>query len=318
MIEVWKACGMNVDKVQFLWASDEIYRDRQSATEYWSLVTHISTKFSIGRLKHCIQILGRKDGDNNPLGYLLYAAMQCADIFFLKADICQLGMDQRKVNVLARDYGHILKAEFIKLIEPRPKPIIISHHMLSGLTQCPDPVIVDKDAEVLSAISQLTPELTKFGLNTCEVLEYLEKEMRSKLPEERLPECSKMSKSDPDSAIFMEDTIEDVNRKIRKAFCRPGVIEPNPILEYVKYIILPLENTLVIQKPQKWGGDCFEYKEYDKLEQDFVSGIIHPEDLKKSVAPAINRLLQPVRNHFDTDPEAKKLLKEVKKLMKKM
>ena len=23
--------------------------------------------------------------------------MQCADIFFLKADICQLGMDQRKV-----------------------------------------------------------------------------------------------------------------------------------------------------------------------------------------------------------------------------
>lgn len=25
-------------------------------------------------------------------------ALQCADIFFLKADICQLGMDQRKVR----------------------------------------------------------------------------------------------------------------------------------------------------------------------------------------------------------------------------
>ena len=24
--------------------------------------------------------------------------IQCADIFFLKADICQLGMDQRKVR----------------------------------------------------------------------------------------------------------------------------------------------------------------------------------------------------------------------------
>ena len=24
--------------------------------------------------------------------------MQCADIFFLRADICQLGMDQRKVG----------------------------------------------------------------------------------------------------------------------------------------------------------------------------------------------------------------------------
>lgn len=30
---------------------------------------------------------------------------------------------------------------------------------------------------------------------------------------------AKMSKSDPDSAIFMEDTVEDVNRKIRRAFC---------------------------------------------------------------------------------------------------
>lgn len=30
-----------------------------------------------------------------------------------------------------------------------------------------------------------------------------------------------MSKSDPDSAIFMEDSVEDVNRKIKSAFCEP-------------------------------------------------------------------------------------------------
>lgn len=30
--------------------------------------------------------------------------MQCSDIFYLHADICQLGMDQRKVNMLAREY----------------------------------------------------------------------------------------------------------------------------------------------------------------------------------------------------------------------
>jgi len=33
-----------------------------------------------------------------------------------------------------------------------------------------------------------------------------------------------MSKSDPDSAIFMEDTIEDVNRKIKKSFCPEKVV----------------------------------------------------------------------------------------------
>ena len=39
---------------------------------------------------------------------------------------------------------------------------------------------------------------------------------------------AKMSKSDPDSAIFMEDTIEDVNRKIRKAFCPEKIVKDNP------------------------------------------------------------------------------------------
>ena len=34
----------------------------------------------------------------------MYPCMQCADIFFLKADVCQLGLDQRKVNVLAKEY----------------------------------------------------------------------------------------------------------------------------------------------------------------------------------------------------------------------
>jgi tyrosyl-tRNA synthetase len=47
----------------------------------------------------------------------------------------------------------------------------------------------------------------------------------------------KMSKSDPDSAIFMEDSAEDVKRKIKKAFCPPEVVEKNPIMDYTKHII---------------------------------------------------------------------------------
>ena len=53
--------------------------------------------------------------------------MQCADIFFLKADICQLGMDQRKVNMLAREYCDETKRKL--------KPVILSHAMLPGLLQ---------------------------------------------------------------------------------------------------------------------------------------------------------------------------------------
>ena len=45
----------------------------------------------------------------------------------LKADICQLGMDQRKVNMLAREYCDDIKRKL--------KPVILSHAMLPGLKQ---------------------------------------------------------------------------------------------------------------------------------------------------------------------------------------
>jgi len=48
--------------------------------------------------------------------------MQCTDIFFLEADICQLGLDQRKVNMLAREY--------CDKIARKEKPVILSHRKI--------------------------------------------------------------------------------------------------------------------------------------------------------------------------------------------
>lgn len=89
-VEVWKAAGMDLANVQFLWASDEI---NKRAEEYWSLVIDISRKFNITRVKKCSQIMGRAEGDDMPTSNILYPCMQCADIFFLEADVCQLGLD---------------------------------------------------------------------------------------------------------------------------------------------------------------------------------------------------------------------------------
>ena len=84
-VEVWKAAGMDLANVQFLWASDEI---NKRAEEYWSLVIDISRKFNITRVKKCSQIMGRSEGDDMPTSNILYPCMQCADIFFLEADVC--------------------------------------------------------------------------------------------------------------------------------------------------------------------------------------------------------------------------------------
>eukprot|EP00438_Fugacium_kawagutii_P000112 Skav218726 [mRNA] locus=scaffold1346:788588:791638:+ [translate_table: standard] len=54
------------------------------------------------------------------------------DIFLLRADICQLGLDQRKVNMQAREY--------CGSVGIKHKPIILSHHMMSlGMWMSHDP-----------------------------------------------------------------------------------------------------------------------------------------------------------------------------------
>ncbi|WCJ31473.1 Tyrosine--tRNA ligase [Euphorbia peplus] len=126
LIEIWKAVGMDFegDKVEFVWSSKEI---TSRASEYYPLVMDISRRNTIRRMMRCVQIMGRDEQDELTAAQLLYACMQCADIFFLKADICQMGMDQRKVNVLAREYCEDSGR--------KNKPIILSHHMLPGLHQ---------------------------------------------------------------------------------------------------------------------------------------------------------------------------------------
>merc|ERR1719216_437575 len=74
-------------------------------------VMDVCRRFSITRTKRCCTILGRSESDDMPTAHLLYAAMQCADVFHLKANICALGMDQRKVNMLAREYADKKKTE---------------------------------------------------------------------------------------------------------------------------------------------------------------------------------------------------------------
>jgi tyrosyl-tRNA synthetase len=158
-MEVWKATGMNMDRVKFLWASKEMAKYNE---EYMQLWLDISRKNSLARLKKCGTIMGRQEEDDSmPTSQIVYPVLQCADIFLLQVDVCQLGLDQKKVNMLAREYAKKTN---------RKKPIVLSHRMLAGLKQGQE----------------------------------------------------KMSKSDPDSAIFMEDTKADIERKIFAGFCPEG------------------------------------------------------------------------------------------------
>nr|GEY47439.1 tyrosyl-tRNA synthetase [Tanacetum cinerariifolium] len=118
MIEIWKADEMKLENVEFLWSFDEI---NKRAHEYWHMVMDIATKNSVGAAKLW------DEKDDLTVAQVFYPLMQFADVFFLKADICQLGMDQRKVNALANEYCDVIKR--------KNKPLISSHHKLPGLLQ---------------------------------------------------------------------------------------------------------------------------------------------------------------------------------------
>jgi len=70
-----------------------------------------------------------------------------------------------------------------------------------------------------------------------------------------------MSKSDPDSAIFMEDTEEDVKRKLRKAYGPVGVLDDNPLIDYVRSIVFPKFGKIVLERSEEHGGNVT----YDSL-----------------------------------------------------
>jgi tyrosyl-tRNA synthetase len=255
-IEVWKACGMDLDNVEFIWASEFIKKH----PEYWETVLKLSMNASVNRVLRCGQIMGREDSTDNPSSQILYPLMQAADIHHLNVDIAQLGMDQRKVNMLARDV-------FPKLnLTP---PVVISHHMLLGLQ---------------------FQETDKTGIDRKIAL--------------------KMSKSKPETAIFMTDSKDEIFEKFKKAYCPEGKEEDNPVLEYAKYIVLEKFKSITIKRPEKFGGNLI-VKNYEELKNLYLKKEIHPLDLKNTIAEYIDELLEPIRKHFKSSKKAKELEKQV-------
>ncbi|MCD4759767.1 tyrosine--tRNA ligase [archaeon] len=107
----------------------------------------------------------------------------------------------------------------------------------------------------------------------------------------------KMSSSDEGSFISIRDSSDSIAKKIKKAHCVTGVIEGNPILEICKLIVFPRIDKFEIKRDSKFGGDL-EFKDYSALEKAFVSGKIHPLDLKNSLILYLEDIIAPIRKKF--------------------
>jgi tyrosyl-tRNA synthetase len=260
--EVWRAAGVPMEKVEVLWASDAM-----DSIEYWERVVRIAKVTSVARATRALTIMGRKEGDMTEVAQYFYPMMQVADIFHLEADITQLGLDQRRANVLAREVGPKLGWW---------KPIVISHHMLMNLEGAAEPEGYDDEHATDVQIA------------------------------------SKMSKSKPESTIFVHDSYEEIKNKIRGAFCPPKEVENNPLLDYAKHLVFRVFDTMIIERPSKYGGDL-EFISYKELEDAYHNGDLHPLDLKNGMTYYIDKMIEPIRTHFEKNKKARDLFEQVKK-----
>jgi tyrosyl-tRNA synthetase len=265
----FKCLGGNPDKLTFVLGS-ELYSRHP---EYWDTVVEVSKHTTLSRMKRSITILGRKEGDEVDFAKLMYPAMQVADIFVQGIHIAHAGMDQRKAQVIARDVADKMTISPLRLGNKIVKPVAVHHHLLLGLqkpTVWPIPSDMDKQ-DIWSSM--------------------------------------KMSKSKPDSAVFIHDDPEEIQRKVMKAFCPEKETEFNPVLDWAEHLIFSRESSITIKRDEKFGGNL-SIGSFPELAQMFREGRIHPQDLKQFVAEYLIELLAPVREHFSKG-EGKKMLDEL-------
>ena len=120
----------------------------------------------------------------------------------------------------------------------------------------------------------------------------------------------KMSKSKPETCVFIHDSEEEIIRKITKANCPLKQTLANPIAEIVQFIIFDVYDEFTIEREEKYGGDL-NYTSFEQFKQDYETGTIHPQDLKINVAKVLNTLLKPSRKFFEKHED---LIDEVKNL----
>lgn len=267
--------GVPIEKLRFVLGSDY-----QLSEKYILDVFKMSAMVS----EHDAKKAGSevvKQVESPALSGLIYPGMQALDEHFLDADAQFGGVDQRKIFTFAEKYMPILGYK---------KAIHLMNPMVPGLSG------------------------------------------------------SKMSSSEEDSKIDLLEEEKVILSKIKKAHCAEGEVEGNGILAFLKNILFPVlalkerngvfgdvvvgggncdadcdaedasvktstkTSTFTIERDPRWGGEPkTEYSCYEDLERAFVANLVHPGDLKKAVASAINTLLAPIRLLFKEDPALIKL-----------
>ena len=111
----------------------------------------------------------------------------------------------------------------------------------------------------------------------------------------------KMSKSEPNSALILHDTPEQIRKKMRKAYLDPSD-ENSPVYELVEHVVLPEFGVVEVRPDPKFGTPS-DWTNLADFKQAVMSGELHPLDAKFGVADGLAKGLESVADYFTKHPE---------------
>ena len=225
----FKALGLNED-TEFVYGSSF-----QTTPKYTNEVYKLATFTTLLRAKRSMDQISR-NSDNPKVAEIIYPLMQISDMNSLNVDIALGGMEQRKIQMLARENLSKIGQEV---------PVCIHTPLLRGL---------DGDEKMSSSKGNF---------------------------------------------IAIDDSEKEIKSKINKSFCPIKETEANPIIEICIHFVFPNQEKLVIERPEKFGGNL-ELDE-NKLLNMYDAGEIHPMDLKKAVAAFMMNYLANVRDYMSNN-----------------
>jgi tyrosyl-tRNA synthetase len=119
----------------------------------------------------------------------------------------------------------------------------------------------------------------------------------------------KMSKSDPNGALLLHDTLEQVQKKMRKAYLDPED-EHSPVYELAEHVVFPEFGHIQVTPNPKFGEPS-TWNDLESFKSAVMDGTLHPFDAKMGVAAGVAAGLSAIAEHFEKHPDAYKAMLEI-------
>jgi len=120
-----------------------------------------------------------------------------------------------------------------------------------------------------------------------------------------IKKLTKMSKSDPSSGIFINDSDDVIRNKINKSWYEHGKVYDSPLVDIVESIILPKLKKIKIESK----NGRFVYDDFNTFLHELDKDKISPTDLKNAIADSLIEIISPLREKLPLGVELEDIIR---------